>query len=453
MKTRRLSHSSAALLVLIMTSAAQLSPAAAQTKPKPQATPTPLERGIGLKQQTPVKELPGSAKRFALVVGVDKYADTQITTLGGASRDARSLANALVTYAGFPADQVILLASDQPSERLPTRGNILRRFSNLAGAVPADGLLLFAFAGHGMERNGQAFLLPSDAQASDDVSLLEQTAINVSNVKDWVKRTGVRQVLLILDACRNDPSGRANADNPLTETYKRGFDFDVRNREVEAFATIYATAVGRRAFEYKEKKQGYFTWMLVEGLRGDAANERSEVTLASLVRYLQERVPKQVLLDLGPGKEQKPFAVIEGYKADDLVLAYFTKKVDQAPLQSTPPGDRPPAEETGIDSGGLETFSGSELEGTVWSGATAAGPYTIEFLKAGRALYVITSMRSGKEMQFVTESRWLQSGKVVQIRVGTYSVMNGTVDGDVMKGEGSNVEGVEWKWTMFKKPK
>src|SRR5215210_8922937 len=278
-------------------------------------------RGLKLASSAQVKTLPGSPKRYALVIGVDQYADTQITTLGGAVNDARTLANALVQYAGFPSDQVTLLASDQPVERQPTRGNILRRLSNMAAVVPPDGLLLISFAGHGIERGGQAFLLPSDSQVSNDVDLLEQTAINVTQVKDKIKKIGVKQVLMILDACRNDPVGRANADNNLTSAYTRGFNFDLRNREVQAFATLYATEVGRRAYEYKEKKQGYFTWLLVEALRGGAANERGEVTLASLVKYLQERVPKRVLQDLGPGKEQKPFAVVEGYRADELVIA------------------------------------------------------------------------------------------------------------------------------------
>ena len=268
------------------------------------------ERGLKIQPPDPVKTLPGVVKRYALVIGVDQYADTQITTLGGASNDARTLANALIKYAGFPSEQVTLIASDQPVERQPTRGNILRRLSNMAAVVPPDGVLLISFAGHGIERGGQAFLLPSDAQVSNDVDLLEQTAVNVSQVKERVKKIGVGQVLMILDACRNDPVGRANADNPLTAAYTRGFNFDLRNREVKAFATLYATAVGSRAYEYKEKKQGYFTWVLVEGLKGGAANEKGEVTLASLVRYLQERVPRRVLQDLGPGKYLKPFAVV-----------------------------------------------------------------------------------------------------------------------------------------------
>lgn len=298
-------------------------------------------RGVNLQATDTVTQLPSSGKRFALVIGVDQYADTQITTLGGASNDAKALSEALVRYAGFPADQVTLLASNQPVERQPTRGNILRRLSNLASVVPKDGLLLVSFAGHGMEREGRAFLLPSDAQVSGDVDLLEQTAINVQQVRERVKKTGVGQVLLILDACRNDPVGRADAPNPLTPTYTRSFNFDVRNKEVQAFATLYATAVGQRAYEYKERKQGYFTWALIEGMKGGAANDKGEVTLAALVKYLQERVPKQVSMDLGSGKDQRPFADIGGYKAEDLVIsvAATTKDTASTAQSSQPASD------------------------------------------------------------------------------------------------------------------
>ena len=194
------------------------------------------------------------------MIGVDKYHDPQISPLKGSDNDARMIADALVRYAGFPQDQVILLSTNQPMERQPTRVNILRRLSNLSTAVPKDGLLLVSFAGHGMERGGQAFLLPSDAQISDQISFLEETAISMNRVKDWIKETGVGQVVLLLDACRNDPGGRADAPNPLTNAYTNAFNFDVRNREVQAFATVYATGIGQRAYEYTEKKQGYFSW-------------------------------------------------------------------------------------------------------------------------------------------------------------------------------------------------
>jgi Caspase domain len=299
--------------------------ASAQT-PAPATSPSPAAvepeaESRQLQQLEPQKALPSKAKRWALVVGVDKYADPQISPLRGAANDARTLADALVRYSGFPADQVILLATDQPTERQPTRVNLLRRLSNLAAAVPKDGLLLISFSGHGMERGGHAFLLPADAQISDQISFLEDTAISVSRMRDLIRATGVAQVMVLLDACRNDPGGRADAPNPLTEAYVQGFNFDVRNREVQAFATIYATGVGQRAYEYTERKQGYFTWAIVEALKGGAANAAGEVTLSELVKYVQDAVPKRIAIDLGSGKQQKPFATIEGYKAEELVLA------------------------------------------------------------------------------------------------------------------------------------
>jgi tetratricopeptide (TPR) repeat protein len=298
-------------------------PPAPQTQPaSPTTNASAAAPATGALTQTDqVKSLPVSAKRWALVIGVDKYIDPQISPLKGSDNDARQIADALVRFAGFPQDQVILLSTNQPIERQPTRVNILRRLSNLSTTVPKDGMLLVSFAGHGMERAGQAFLLPADAQISDQISFLEETAISMNRVKSWIKETGVSQVLLLLDACRNDPGGRADAPNPMSNAYVNAFNFDVRNKEVQAFATMYATGIGQRAYEYTEKKQGYFSWAVVEGLKGGAANDKGEVTLSQLVKYVQDTVPKRLAVDLGSTKQQKPFAVIEGYRADELVLA------------------------------------------------------------------------------------------------------------------------------------
>jgi len=292
-----------------------------QQQSSPNSTASSTAPAAALAQIDQVTSLPVSAKRWALVIGVDKYIDPQISPLKGSDNDARQIADALMRFAGFPQDQVILLSTNQPIERQPTRVNILRRLSNLSTTVPKDGMLLVSFAGHGMERGGQAFLLPADAQISDQISFLEETAISMSRVKSWIKETGVSQVVLLLDACRNDPGGRADAPNPMSNAYVNAFNFDVRNKEVQAFATMYATGIGQRAYEYTEKKQGYFSWAVVEGLKGAAANDKGEVTLSQLVKYVQDAVPKRIAVDLGSTKQQKPFAVIEGYRADELVLA------------------------------------------------------------------------------------------------------------------------------------
>lgn len=307
------------LFACLLLSITPLRRAIAQTKP---GAETP---GRQLKRSSEIKALPSKNKRWALVIGVDDYTDPTITKLTGAANDARTLADALSKYAGFPEDQVTLLSSDQPSQLQPRRSTILRYLSNLRANVPKDGLLLVSFAGHGLERSGNAFLLPSDAIGVNDMSLLEDTSIGVERIKASIKGTGVSQVILILDACRTDPApGRSGGDNLMTDDFRRNFKFDERNQEIEAFATLYATSVGERAYEYDLKRQGYFTWALVEGMRGAAANAQGQVTLQRLVDYLHDSVPKLVQRDLGGDKRQRPFAIIEGYRASDLVIAVGT---------------------------------------------------------------------------------------------------------------------------------
>src|SRR5260370_1473262 len=75
---------------------------------------------------------------------------------------------------------------------------------------------------------------------------------------DRIKAIGVGQVIVLLDACRNDPGGRADAPTNMGAAYTK-FNFDVRNREEQAFATFYTTAIGRRAYESTQKHQGYFS--------------------------------------------------------------------------------------------------------------------------------------------------------------------------------------------------
>ena len=127
--------------------------------------------------------------------------------------------------------------------------------------------------------------------------------------------------MILLDACRAYPTGRSDSSNPLTPAFVNAFSFENRNREVDAFVVLYATAPGFRAYEYSEKHQGYFSWAIGQALKGAAANDRGEVTLGALVKYLEDTVPKLVALDYGSKVIQKPFAEIGGYRADELVLA------------------------------------------------------------------------------------------------------------------------------------
>jgi len=357
--------------VLCVSTAFTQPPRTRDLKVEPTNTPAPA-----------VGALPPSELRWALIVGVDQYADKQITPLAGAAADAHALGDALVKYAGFQPEHVVVLATDLPSERQPTKGNILVKLSNISSLLPKDGLLLFSFAGHGIERGGDAYLLPSDAKVSNDIRVVQETAVGATHIKSWIGEMGIKQVLLLLDACRNDPTaGRSDAPNLMTESYRKAFTFDLRNHDVEAFATLYATKVGGRAYLYSEKGHGYFTWALLEGIAGKAANAAGEVTLGSLQRYVQDTVPRLVQLDLGV--DQRPFAEVGGYRAEELVIA------NAAPLLAAGSGTPELKDSRRLEMEEWERISGSrDLQAFVkFREKNPAGSLSVE---AGRRIEQLT---------------------------------------------------------------
>lgn len=269
-----------------------------------------------------IDKLPSKEKRWALIVGIDDY-EKDISTLKGAVNDAKALKNVLVNYAGFPESQIILLTSDSTDEDYrPKKENILVALNELISKIPEDGLLLFSFSGHGISVGNQAFLIPSNGRITKNQTLLKNLAIDVSEIRNAIQEIKVKQVLMLLDACRNEP-GKGDTPNPLTDAYKKGFSFDVANSDVKAFATLYATTIGARAYEFYEKDskqyRGYFSFAIEEALKGKAANNQGEVTLGRLINYLETTVPKRVKTE--KDEVQIPSTTVsETYRANDLIL-------------------------------------------------------------------------------------------------------------------------------------
>jgi len=165
-------------------------------------------------------------------------------------------------------------------------------------------------------------------------------------------------------------------------------------------------------------------------------------------------VPKRVLQDLGPGKDQKPFAVIEGYRAEELVISVRnpnamveTNAVDRsAGATSTNPVSS--TRDTGVEMKSLD----ASFVGSTWTGnSVEAGDFAMKFLNNGKVEYIITVIENGVSSPRTFTGTWKRSGNDIQIQIGNaYSVFQGTIDGNVMKLEGTNQEGHTWKWTLFK---
>ncbi len=137
--------------------------------------------------------IPGSAAeetRIALIVGIGGYAHAP--PLANPTRDAKAMGQTLGGL-GFSVDLVL----DPDYRALSTA---LREFGR---KVPESDLAVVFFAGHGVQVEGQNFLIPADAQLERERDLIyEALALNLFlGEVGQAKKLGI----MILDACRDNP--------------------------------------------------------------------------------------------------------------------------------------------------------------------------------------------------------------------------------------------------------
>ncbi len=130
-------------------------------------------------------------RRVALVVGNSNYKAANIS-LSNPRNDAQDI-SAVLTNLGFEVVTTI-----DASKR--DMDFALQRFARLA--TDADSALFF-YAGHAMQFQGRNFLMPTDAELEDEISVRYQT-VGLEEVRAALDRaSGVK--IMILDACRNNP--------------------------------------------------------------------------------------------------------------------------------------------------------------------------------------------------------------------------------------------------------
>ena len=135
--------------------------------------------------------VPATAKNFALLIGNSNYS---IGQLDNPANDAQDFANVLRSI-GFDTSIKI----DQNSEQMKS---VIRDFGEKL--KNNDGIGLFFFAGHGVQVNGENYLLPVAFPFRNEAEV-EKVAVPANMVLRYMEDAKNRVNVVVLDACRNNP--------------------------------------------------------------------------------------------------------------------------------------------------------------------------------------------------------------------------------------------------------
>lgn len=162
---------------------------------------------IGLLAQLLVVPALADERRVALVIGNSAYRNAP--ALPNTVNDARDMAASL-RRVGFEVVDGI---------DLDKRGMdaALTRFARLAQDADA---VMFYFAGHGFQFNGENYLVPVEARVDDEVSVQYETTRLADVVTALNFAKGVK--IMVLDACRNNPFVSQLAKRQATRGFSVG---------------------------------------------------------------------------------------------------------------------------------------------------------------------------------------------------------------------------------------
>ncbi|MEH6700846.1 caspase family protein [Parasphingorhabdus sp.] len=261
------------------------------------------------------------AKKVALIIGNAEYQNT--SPLENAGNDANLVAEA-AKKAGF--DEVIVALDQSVDDFRQT----LRRFREQADG--ADVAMVY-YAGHGLEGQGENWLVPTDAELNSSFDLPFET-INLNRLMETVSGAQVRVV--VLDACRNNPF--SNSWRAGSRAVGRG----LAGIDVDDVLVIYAAAPGQTASD------------------GDGVNSPFAISLAA-------RLPEADL----------PLQLLGGSVRDDVLKAtggkqrpFISASITGTPIYLAP---RTPVQEVATAPGVAPSagVNQAELEGITWRGALA----------------------------------------------------------------------------------
>lgn len=245
------------------------------------------------------------AKNWAIAIGVNQY--DYLEPLNYAKRDAELIQQFLIKEAGF--DQVILFSDDSPnfgvSSTRPTRTHLRRVLLTLFESLSmgAGDNFWFFFSGHGMRHNGRDYLMPSDGNPRD----IADTAISINFVTENLRCSGADNLVLILDACRNE----GKIDGIKGGHIGIGQETSAEARQ-KGVISIFSCSPQEYSYEIEALQQGAFTTALLEGFRD------GYTTAASLNQYLQRRV-SEIVSSHSKGK-QTPYIIAEPVTKSHLIL-------------------------------------------------------------------------------------------------------------------------------------
>ena len=131
--------------------------------------------------------------RYAVIIGINQYADGKIPKLTTCENDAQGIYDLLTSSStgGLPKNHASLLLGKEATAK-----GIKKALASL-GRLPSDASVFVYFSGHGGKEGDEAFWITQDAE----LDALSATALSDTEIKNFFSHIASERVVVMLDCC------------------------------------------------------------------------------------------------------------------------------------------------------------------------------------------------------------------------------------------------------------
>jgi len=275
---------------------------AMQQNLNPLVLSTPAARGLSIESE-PAQPAPTSPTRpgpvqqkWALVVGISRFADRKVPPLKYTTADASAFAAELEdpTIGRFPSTHVRVLTDQQATTK-----NIKESLNWIARQAKANDLVVIYVATHGTPRTldsagGANYLVTFDTEVSGadgfDQDAMYATAYPMVELADAVAtRMHALRTAVILDTCYSGGSVRSPAPSPVPDKVPSA-EMLARMSQGTGRIVLTASRADEESLESAELKHGYFTYFLLDALKNGEGESPLSQVYASVALHVAQRV-------------------------------------------------------------------------------------------------------------------------------------------------------------------
>jgi hypothetical protein len=188
---------------------------------------------------------PASAEnRLALVIGQSAY--RSVPALPNPANDAKAVTQ-LLTDSGFEVSSASDLSQNEMRDKVS-------EFAGKVAAKGADTIALVFYAGHGLQIDGENFLVPVDVDPKREADIPIQ-AVRLNDILNTLSSVPTRMRIVLLDSCRN---------NPFPELKAAGHGLAIVDAKISAPGTFlsFSTSPGAEAEDGNGADSPYTTALL-----------------------------------------------------------------------------------------------------------------------------------------------------------------------------------------------